>query len=1056
MPHKASKPKPNKKRDNARHSNPIGGKNQSNQIPAGGTNQSIKSNKGSKQNQKKANVTSDAQTQLNPLTATIPQVPAASKKPRAVKPSNNPAKSTPATSKFDFMTNIKQINLQKKKSACKTYFKELKCNDIMLCQEPYTHKNKLSFVPNTHKSFSAYHKDGSVRAAIITPRELGNKSFILSPFSSRDIISIKCNHTHKGRKTILCSVYMAHEPNKPDIDPEVVTKLENLVLHAKNNNTNLIVGIDCNGHHKLWNSTSNSPRGKKVAALINKLNLDLLNKGDLPTFVNTRGHSTIIDITLSNSLSTPNIKKWSVAKEASLSDHKMITVSFDYGNEVRTKYRNYNTLDESVFKKEVMQQLADKPFIHKIGTEVSAPTTITKNMEFLNNILSKALDMACPETYIVHKSKCPWNKELTKIKKKVKKAKNKAIATSNNKEANESARKHLAEIETDFKKEIRNTNQDAYRKYCSELKGHRKLAKTTKPKRNHWEELNTLKNKDGILTCSSKETLETLMDEHFPQPTLRQPTQPPREPTDKNMIDEIIDLEKITGIVKKLKNGKAPGLDNIKNEMIKLAWEQIDKPIIHIFKQCLLHSCVPDCWKTSKGIIIPKTNKDDYCNPRAFRIMSLTSNLQKLLEKAILDYLENKIRIDNKLTKNQFGFRRKRGTDAALHKLTRRIEDSLQNGQYSLGIFLDIEGAFDAIKFDSIRKGLQEAKVPSTIIQWIYTMLTEREIVLELHGVKIKRKIWKGCPQGGILSPLLWNITLNSLLLDSRLDKDFLQAFADDLCILIQGTDLNMTMRNIASKYIAIIDKWCSKNGVKISTLKTQTIVFSNINKKYNFKPIQTKEGNLKVESYVKYLGVIFDKHLRFDEHIRQKCASASKALRLMRNHIGKHWGITPRRMRWIYRQVVLPMISYTCFIWIHRADESIGMHKLLEGVQKQANLMITGGFKTTPNITLDILARNTPIKIWLDASALKTLLRLKTNNSWIQCNIHSKNRSHATLLKNKAVKIETLGLMPNDLISETEFSPLYSVTKVELEDQKEDHINIYYRRFRTERPLNG
>ena len=44
--------------------------------------------------------------------------------------------------------------------------------------------------------------------------------------------------------------------------------------------------------------------------------------------------------------------------------------------------------------------------------------------------------------------------------------------------------------------------------------------------------------------------------------------------------------------------------------------------------------------------------------------------------------------------------------------------------------------------------------------------------------------------QGGVLFPLLWNITMNGLLLSPDIDSEFLQAFADDLAILIGGIDI--------------------------------------------------------------------------------------------------------------------------------------------------------------------------------------------------------------------------------------------------------------------------
>jgi hypothetical protein len=154
-------------------------------------------------------------------------------------------------------------------------------------------------------------------------------------------------------------------------------------------------------------------------------------------------------------------------------------------------------------------------------------------------------------------------------------------------------------------------------------------------------------------------------------------------------------------------------------------------------------------------------------------------------------------------------------------------------------------------------------KIPDKIINWIYVMLTEREIELELYGFTIKKRIYKRCPQGGILSPLLWNLTLNTLLAKERLDGTFIQAFADDLAILIQGIDL-YTIRDIAKTYLKTIDKRCIKNGVRISALKLKTVLFINPRKKYNYIPIELDNTKMAQSDEAKYLGVTLDKHLRW------------------------------------------------------------------------------------------------------------------------------------------------------------------------------------------------
>ena len=45
----------------------------------------------------------------------------------------------------------------------------------------------------------------------------------------------------------------------------------------------------------------------------------------------------------------------------------------------------------------------------------------------------------------------------------------------------------------------------------------------------------------------------------------------------------------------------------------------------------------------------------------------------------------------------------------------------------------------------------------------------------------------RGCPQGGILSPLLWNLTLDELLWDLNEAGYYSIGFAEDIAIVIRG-----------------------------------------------------------------------------------------------------------------------------------------------------------------------------------------------------------------------------------------------------------------------------
>ena len=76
------------------------------------------------------------------------------------------------------------------------------------------------------------------------------------------------------------------------------------------------------------------------------------------------------------------------------------------------------------------------------------------------------------------------------------------------------------------------------------------------------------------------------------------------------------------------------------------------------------------------------------------------------------------------------------------------------------------------------------------LTSWIETLLRHRTVQLELYGDKIKREVVKGNPQRGILSPFLWNCVLNSLLLELRSRGFCVQAYVDDLAVLVTGADM--------------------------------------------------------------------------------------------------------------------------------------------------------------------------------------------------------------------------------------------------------------------------
>ena len=99
-----------------------------------------------------------------------------------------------------------------------------------------------------------------------------------------------------------------------------------------------------------------------------------------------------------------------------------------------------------------------------------------------------------------------------------------------------------------------------------------------------------------------------------------------------------------------------------------------------------------------------------------------------------------------------------------MHKLVKKFEFAILNQGMALGTFLDIEGAFDNVSFDAIERALDSKCKSAEVNQWIRSMIHNRQTTVELQGERRTIAIRRSYPQGGILSPFLWNLVVNELL----------------------------------------------------------------------------------------------------------------------------------------------------------------------------------------------------------------------------------------------------------------------------------------------------
>jgi len=171
----------------------------------------------------------------------------------------------------------------------------------------------------------------------------------------------------------------------------------------------------------------------------------------------------------------------------------------------------------------------------------------------------------------------------------------------------------------------------------------------------------------------------------------------------------------------------------------------------------------------------------------------------------------------------------------------------------------------------------------------------------------------KGCPQGGVLSPLFWNIVLDTLINLLNNNGFYIVAYAD-IVILQTGRFVN-TLCNRAQDGIKLIETWCKEHSLSINPDKTEMVFFTRKRSLSGLKPPEIFKGKLNF-SEEEYLGITLDRKLTWNSHLQSRAKRAYVAYEQCRRTVGRTWGLPSRVVTWIYTAIIRPMLTYGAIAW--------------------------------------------------------------------------------------------------------------------------------------------
>ena len=319
------------------------------------------------------------------------------------------------------------------------------------------------------------------------------------------------------------------------------------------------------------------------------------------------------------------------------------------------------------------------------------------------------------------------------------------------------------------------------------------------------------------------------------------------------------DAETLIKLVKFLKRGKAPGPDNIHNEVLRLGTTtSLFHHLAKLFTSSIQLRYITTAWKLATLRMLLKPRKP-ITLATSYRLISLISSIMKLFERVIEQRLRSHLEHVGFINKHQSGFRKAKSTDDHLFRLSQSIMESFNRGEHVVAAFLDVEKAFENVWHNGLRYKIFQLGLPTKMTRWLSDFLVGRLIQVNVNSFLSNQTHPKaGVPEGSVLSSLLFLIYVNDLR-PSHHHQNSLSQFADDTAQWAFSQRVR-TAAALLQEDLLKLAMWCAKWRIKLNPEKTMVIIFSRSILARKSEPNLKLYGEiLKIYPQVRFLGITFD-----------------------------------------------------------------------------------------------------------------------------------------------------------------------------------------------------